>query len=252
MSSRTEDSSMKVIINGIDGAMGKILSRIIAETDDMEVIAGVTPTGADGAFLKMDDYQGPADMVIDFSHHSVTKELMDYCVAHKLPVVVCTTGQTEDEMQYIADAAASIPVFKSANMSVGVALVAKVVKEVAAKFGKCDVEIVETHHNRKVDAPSGTALMLADAVIEARPELHYNTGRSGQAKRQPDEIGISAVRMGNIVGTHEVMFGTASQTISITHQAHDRALFADGAVAAARFLAGKPAGMYDMNDLLAD
>jgi len=243
---------MKVIINGIDGAMGKILSRIIAETDDMEVIAGVTPTGADGAFLKMDDYQGPADMVIDFSHHSVTKELMDYCVAHKLPVVVCTTGQTEDEMQYIADAAASIPVFKSANMSVGVALVAKVVKEVAAKFGKCDVEIVETHHNRKVDAPSGTALMLADAVIEARPELHYNTGRSGQAKRQPDEIGISAVRMGNIVGTHEVMFGTASQTISITHQAHDRALFADGAVAAARFLAGKPAGMYDMNDLLAD
>lgn len=252
MSSRTEDSSMKVIINGIDGAMGKILSRIIAETDDMEVIAGVTPTGADGAFLKMDDYQGPADMVIDFSHHSVTKELMDYCVAHKLPVVVCTTGQTEDEMQYIADAAASIPVFKSANMSVGVALVAKVVKEVAAKFGKCDVEIVETHHNRKVDAPSGTALMLADAVIEARPELHYNTGRSGQAKRQPDEIGISAVRMGNIVGTHEVMFGTASQTISITHQAHDRALFADGAVAAARFLAVKPAGMYDMNDLLAD
>lgn len=252
MSSRTEDSSMKVIINGIDGAMGKMLSRIIAETDDMEVIAGVTPTGADGAFLKMDDYQGPADMVIDFSHHSVTKELMDYCVAHKLPVVVCTTGQTEDEMQYIADAAASIPVFKSANMSVGVALVAKVVKEVAAKFGKCDVEIVETHHNRKVDAPSGTALMLADAVIEARPELHYNTGRSGQAKRQPDEIGISAVRMGNIVGTHEVMFGTASQTISITHQAHDRALFADGAVAAARFLAGKPAGMYDMNDLLAD
>jgi len=243
---------MKVIINGIDGAMGKILSRIIAETDDMEVIAGVTPTGADGAFLKMDDYQGPADMVIDFSHHSVTKELMDYCVAHKLPVVVCTTGQTEDEMQYIADAAASIPVFKSANMSVGVALVAKVVKEVAAKFGKCDVEIVETHHNRKIDAPSGTALMLADAVIEARPELHYNTGRSGQAKRQPDEIGISAVRMGNIVGTHEVMFGTASQTISITHQAHDRALFADGAVAAARFLAGKPAGMYDMNDLLAD
>ena len=243
---------MKVIINGIDGAMGKILSRIIAETDDMEVIAGVTPTGADGAFLKMDDYQGPADMVIDFSHHSVTKELMDYCVAHKLPVVVCTTGQTEDEMQYIADGAASIPVFKSANMSVGVALVAKVVKEVAAKFGKCDVEIVETHHNRKVDAPSGTALMLADAVIEARPELHYNTGRSGQAKRQPDEIGISAVRMGNIVGTHEVMFGTASQTISITHQAHDRALFADGAVAAARFLAGKPAGMYDMNDLLAD
>ena len=108
------------------------------------------------------------------------------------------------------------------------------------------------HHNRKVDAPSGTALMLADAVMEARPELHVNSGRSGMAKREPDEIGISAVRMGNIVGTHEVMFGTANQTITITHQAHDRALFADGAIDAARFLAGKPAGLYDMDDLLAD
>ena len=115
-----------------------------------------------------------------------------------------------------------------------------------------DIEIVETHHNRKVDAPSGTAIMLADAVREARPELHYNLGRSGMAKREPDEIGISAIRMGNIVGTHEVMFGTNTQTITVAHQAHDRALFADGAVAAARFLAGKPAGLYNMDDLLAD
>ena len=111
---------------------------------------------------------------------------------------------------------------------------------------------METHHNRKVDAPSGTAIMLADAIREARPELHYNLGRSGMAKREPDEIGISAVRMGNIVGTHEVMFGTNTQTITIAHQAHDRALFADGAVAEARFLAGKPAGLDDMDDLLAD
>ena len=137
-------------------------------------------------------------------------------------------------------------------MSVGVAITAKAVREIAAKFGGCEVEIVEMHHNRKVDAPSGTALMLADAVMEARPELHVNSGRSGMAKREPDEIGISAVRMGNIVGTHEVMFGTANQTITITHQAHDRALFADGAIDAARFLAGKPAGLYDMDDLLAD
>ena len=192
---------MKVIINGSDGAMGTILARVIAQTDDMEVIAGVTPTGADGAYLTMDDYQGPADMVIDFSHHTVTTDLMDYCVKRGLPAVVCTTGQTEEEMAYITKAADSIPVFKSANMSVGVALVAKVVKE---------------------------------------------------AKREPDEIGISAIRMGNIVGTHEVMFGTNTQTITVAHQAHDRALFADGAVAAARFLAGKPAGLYNMDDLLAD
>ena len=243
---------MKVIVNGIDGAMGTILARVIAQTDDMEVIAGVTPTGADGAYLTPDEYQGPADVVIDFSHHAGTKTLMDYCVARNLPVVVCTTGQTEEEMEYIAKSSESIPVFKSANMSVGVALTAKIVKEIAAKFPGCDVEIVETHHNRKVDAPSGTAIMLADAVREARPELHYNTGRSGNAKREPDEIGINSVRMGNIVGTHEVMFGTNTQTITVTHQAHDRALFADGAVAAARFLVGKPAGMYNMDDLLAD
>ena len=119
---------MKVIINGSDGAMGTLLARAIAQTDDMEVIAGVTPTGADGAYLTMDAYQGPADMVIDFSHHSVTTELMDYCVKRGLPAVVCTTGQTDEEMAYIAKAAESIPVFKSANMSVGVALVAKLVK----------------------------------------------------------------------------------------------------------------------------
>ena len=241
---------MKVIVNGIDGAMGSILARVIGETEDMEVIAGVTPTGADGAYLTPDAYQGPADMVIDFSHHEGTKALMDYCVSRGLPVVVCTTGQTDEEMECIRKASESIAVFKSANMSVGVAITARVVKEIASKFGDCDIEIVETHHNRKLDAPSGTAVMLADAAREGRPELHCNLGRSGMAKREKDEIGINAVRMGNIVGTHEVMFGTNTQTITVTHRAHDRALFADGAVAAARFLAGKPAGLYDMEDLL--
>lgn len=238
-------------MNGIDGAMGKILTSVIADTDDMEVIAGITPTGANGAYLTPDAYQGEADMVIDFSHHDGTKALMDYCVARRLPVVVCTTGQTDEEMDMIRAAAEQVPVFKSANMSVGVALVAKVVREISAKFPGADIEIVETHHNRKIDAPSGTALMLADAAREGRPELHYHLGRSGQARRDPDEIGISAVRMGNIVGTHEVMFGTNTQTITVTHQAHDRALFADGAVAAARFLINQPAGLYNMDDLLA-
>ena len=241
---------MKVIINGIDGAMGQLLSKAIEATDDMEVIAGVTPTGANGAYLEPAAYQGPADMVIDFSHHDGTVPLIDYCVERKLPVVVCTTGQTEEEMAYIAKAAEQIPVFKSANMSLGVALVKKAVKDIAAKFGQCDIEIVEAHHNRKVDAPSGTAIMLADAVREARPELHYNMGRSGQGKREPDEIGISAIRMGNVVGTHEVMFGTNSQTITVKHEAHDRGLFADGAITAARFLIDQPAGLYNMDDIV--
>ena len=243
---------MKVIINGIDGAMGQILARIVEQTEDMKLVAGITPTGAEGAYLTPSEYTGPADVMIDFSHHEGTEAMMDYCTSRGLPVVVCTTGQTEDEMEMIAKASESIPVFKSANMSVGVALVAKVVNEIAGKFGNCDIEIVETHHNRKVDAPSGTALMLADAVKDARPELHYNLGRSGNCKREPNEIGINAVRMGNIVGTHEVMFGTNTQTITVTHQALDRALFADGAVDAARFIVGRPAGLYDMNDLLSD
>ncbi len=243
---------LKVIINGIDGAMGKILASSIEKTSDMQIVAGITPTGADGAYLTPAEYMGEADVMIDFSHHDGTVPMMDYCVSRGLPVVVCTTGQTDEEMEYIRKASESIAVFKSANMSVGVALVAKIVREVSAKFGSCDIEILEAHHNRKVDAPSGTAIMLADAVKDARPELHYNTGRSGLAKREPDEIGINAIRMGNIVGMHEVMFGTNNQTISIKHEAHDRALFADGAIDAARFLAGKAAGMYDMDDLLAD
>jgi 4-hydroxy-tetrahydrodipicolinate reductase len=241
---------MKVIINGSDGAMGTLLARAIAQTDDMEVIAGVTPTGADGAYLTMDAYQGPADMVIDFSHHSVTTELMDYCVKRGLPAVVCTTGQTEEEMAYIAKAAESIPVFKSANMSVGVALVAKLVKEVAAKFGACDIEIVETHHNRKVDAPSGTALMLFDAVKEVRPDAVANNGRSGQGKREKNEVGISAMRMGNIVGIHEVCVCTDKERITLKHEAFDRALFADGALKAAEYMVGKSAGMYSMKEMM--
>ena len=232
---------IKVIINGASGAMGKLLAQVIDRTDGMEVVAGAALNGEGGFYSRLEEYQGPADIVIDFSHHSDTVPMMDYCVSRGLPAVVCTTGQTEEEMEYIAKASESIPVFKSANMSVGVALTAKIVREVAAKFGACDIEILEIHHNRKVDA-----------VREARPELHYNTGRSGMAKREPDEIGISAVRMGNIVGTHEVMFGTNTQTITISHQAHDRALFADGAVAAAGFLLGKPAGLYNMDDLLED
>jgi len=243
---------MKVIINGISGAMGTILAGLVEQADDMELVAGICPSGRAGSYTSLNEYQGPADIVIDFSHHDGTADLMNYCVSRGLPVVVCTTGHTDEEAALIENAAQSIPVFKSANMSVGVALVAKVVEEVAAKFGACDVEIIERHHNRKVDAPSGTAVMLADAVRKARPELHDHVGRSGHARREQDEIGISSIRMGNIVGTHEVMFGTNNQTITIKHEAHDRALFADGAVSAARFLVNKPAGLYDMTDLVAE
>ena len=175
---------------------------------------------------------------------------MDYCVARNLPLVAATTGYTEAEFQAIVQGAQKVPVFQSYNMSIGVALLARLVGQAAAIFGGCDVEIVEAHHNRKADAPSGTALLLADAVKAHRPDAEYVFGRHGQHKRQPNEIGIHSLRMGNVVGEHEVIFSTDSQTITLKHQAHDRALFAEGALTAAGFLVGKPAGLYHMDDLL--
>ena len=175
---------------------------------------------------------------------------MDYCVGRNLPLVAATTGYTEEEFQAIRAGAEKVPVFQSYNMSIGVALLARLVGQAAAIFGGCDVEIVEAHHNRKADAPSGTALLLADAVKAQRPDAEYVFGRHGQHKRQPNEIGIHSLRMGNVVGEHEVIFSTDSQTITLKHQAHDRALFAEGALTAAAFLVGKPAGLYHMDDLL--
>lgn len=241
---------MKVIVNGSCGHMGRILTGIIEQTDDMEVIAGVAPSGEDGAYTSLDEYAGEADIVIDFSHHAGTEALMNYCTKRKLPVIVATTGQTDEERAMIEAASKEIPVFFSANMSVGVALVAKIAKEITRAFGDCDIELVEAHHNRKIDAPSGTALMLARGIQEERPELEIHCGRSGKQKREKNEIGVQSIRMGNIVGMHEVMFGTNNQTITIKHEAHDRALFADGAVAAARFLVKQPAGLYTMDDYL--
>ncbi|MFC2662428.1 MAG: 4-hydroxy-tetrahydrodipicolinate reductase [Eubacterium sp.] len=242
----------KVIVTGAAGHMGKIVERLVEEAPDMEVAARVSPSGNDGTLQHLEDYTGDADLVIDFSHHAGTKELMDYCTAHKLPAVVATTGQTDEEKEMIRKAAEQIPVFYSANMSVGVAFLTKIVKLAAQVFPDADVEIVEAHHNRKLDAPSGTALMLADAVKEVRPDAEYHCGRSGHCKREKNEIGISSIRMGNVVGEHEVFFNTGSQTIKLQHSAHDRALFAEGALDAARFLLKQQTGLYGMDDLMAD
>ena len=244
---------IRVIINGASGAMGQKLSQAIDMTDGMETVAGAALNGEGGFYSRLEEYQGPADIVIDFSHHSDTVPLMDYCVSRGLPAVVCTTGQTEAEMEYIAKAAESIPVFKSANMSVGVALTAKIVREVAAKFGACDIEILEIHHNRKVDAPSGTALMIADGIsetLEQEPMYVYDR-HSYRKKRAKNEIGIHSVRGGTIVGEHEVIFAGHDEVVTVSHQAQSKEVFAAGAVNAAVFLAGQQPGMYDMGKMLA-
>ncbi len=216
--------------------------------------AGVDINGNESGvpcFSKLDQIPIGADCLIDFSHHSTTKALLSYAVKQKLPVVLCTTGHTEKEQSMILEAAKEIPVFYSANMSMGVALLAELAKKTAAIYPDADIEIVETHHNRKIDAPSGTALMIANAIKEVRKAATLMMGRSGQGKRAEQEIGLHAVRRGNIVGIHEVLVSTDTETITLKHEAHSRALFADGAMAAAQFLCGKPAGLYRMQDMIA-
>ncbi len=190
------------------------------------------------------------DCIVDFSHHSCVGALLDFAVRKNIPAVVATTGHTEEETALIKNAAKHIPVFFSANMSLGVALLVELAKTAAAAMPDAEIEIIEKHHDRKLDAPSGTALMIANAICEVKDGSYINLGRSGQGKRTPEEIGIHAVRMGNIVGEHEVIVGTQNQTITLKHEAHSRALFAEGALAAAAFLVTCPRGLYDMKSLV--
>ena len=253
---------MRILLSGIGGYMGgEVLKAAAKPENHMEVVGGIDPACAsiDGVQVVPDFSRaaaafpaGSADCLIDFSHHSAVPGLLAFARAAKLPVVVATTGHTADELALIRDAAAEIPVFFSANMSVGIALLVKLAKITAAAMPGAEIEIVEKHHDRKLDAPSGTAVMLAKELMTVRPDSRIVEGRSGHGKREPSDIGIHSIRLGNIVGEHEVIFGTANQTVTLKHEAHDRALFADGAAAAAEFLMGKPAGLYDMHSLLAD
>lgn len=240
---------MNLIVNGALGRMGQEVCRLV-QAEGHTLAARVDRSGADGCLPRLADYTGPADAVIDFSNHAGVVELMDYCVARNLPLVAATTGYTEAEFQAIVQGAQKVPVFQSYNMSIGVALLARLVGQAAAIFGGCDVEIVEAHHNRKADAPSGTALMLAEAVRTQRPEAPIRCGRSGSCKRVPGEIGISSLRLGNLVGIHEVLISTGTQTLTLKHEAHDRSLLAQGALEAAAFLQDKAPGLYTMDDLV--
>ena len=191
-----------------------------------------------------------ADCVIDFSNHSATGELLSFCVAQNLPLVLATTGQTDDEKVAISNAAQEIPLFFSANMSVGIAVLADLAQRAAAAFPAADIEIVEIHHNRKLDVPSGTALLLAKKIQNVRNNSVLLVGRHENGKRTPQEIGIHSLRLGNEVGTHEILISTGNETLTLTHKAESRALFADGALRAALWLCGKPAGLYNMQDLM--
>lgn len=243
---------MKVIVNGACGRMGKVVLRLLSEGyRGASYGGGVDAFSTDPAIVKTPDALAEkGDVIIDFSSHLATADICAYAVRTKTPIVICTTGHTEEELTAIHEAAKSIPVFFSANMSLGVALLCELARQAAALYPDADIEIVETHHNRKLDAPSGTALMIADRIREEREGATYKLGRAGHEKREKGEIGIHAVRLGNVVGQHEVRIGTDTETITLKHEAHDRSLFAEGAVVAASYLIGQGAGLYGMRDML--
>ena len=238
---------MRAIVCGANGAMGKLLQKALADR-----CAGLVSADGDNGVAKTFAELGSvqADVVIDFSHHSAVSAVLDYAKKTGCAAVIGTTGHTPEEKEQIRAAAQQIPVFWAGNMSLGIAVLCRLAKQAAAAFPDADIEIVEIHHNRKVDAPSGTAHMLFEAVKEIRPQAVEVCGRSGEGKRQKDEIGVSSLRLGGVIGIHEVHIATSSQRLTLRHEACDRAMFADGAVNAAEFLIGKAAGLYNMQDFL--
>ena len=238
---------MRAVVCGANGAMGRLIREILGE----EVVGCVSIDGENGVPKTFEELGAvDADVVIDFSHHSAAADVLRYAEAIGAAAVIGTTGHTPEEKALINAAAKRIPVFFSGNMSLGIAVLCRLAREAAKFFPEADIEIVETHHHRKVDAPSGTALMLFNAIKEVRPEAVPNCGRAGEGKRTREEIGISSLRLGSVVGIHEVHIHTGTQCLTLKHEAVTRAMLADGAVEAAKFMVGKEKGFYNMESML--
>ena len=241
----------KIILNGAGGRMGAaVREQVAGSADDTVLVAEIDKFAETFPMHSIAEYKGEADVIIDFSHHSAVRELISYAVGRTIPLVLSTTGHTEDEKALIYEAAKSVPLFYSANMSLGIAILTDFARRAAALLPGADIEIVEIHHNRKLDAPSGTAGMIADELKKVRKNATFVYGRHGMGKRAPEEIGIHPLRMGNEAGTHQVILSTDYQNIRLEHKAESRAVFAEGAISAAKFLIGKPAGLYDMNSMV--
>lgn len=251
---------IKAIMHGCNGKMGQTITNLIKEDDRIEIVAGIDLY--DGianeypVFPSLAQCDVKADVVIDFASAPAVDALLEYCVTTATPVVLCTTGMSEEQLAKVKDASAKVAVLRSANMSLGINTLMDVLKKVAPIFADAgfDIEIVEKHHNQKLDAPSGTAIALADAVNEGLEETYsYKYDRSQERKkRDKKEIGIQAVRGGTIVGEHEVLFAGTDEVIEFKHTAYSKAIFGKGAISAAKFLAGKGPGLYDMQDVIAE
>lgn len=251
---------IRIIMHGCNGKMGQVISGMIADDPELTMAAGIDPRD-DGhnpypVFSDISLCDVEADCLIDFSTASVVDKMLDYCVEKKLPCVLCTTGLSREQLAKVEASSQNVAILKSANMSLGINLLQSLLKKAAEVLGPAgfDAEVVEKHHRLKLDAPSGTALALADSVNEALGgDYEYVFDRSDRRMKRPEkEIGISAVRGGTIVGEHDVIFAGTDEVITFSHTAYSRAVFGRGAVQAAKFLAGKPAGLYDMGNVISE
>ena len=235
--------------------MGQVLTKCVADDEELELVAGISPKHHDvngfNTYSSFADVKEDSDVVIDFSNPLALDGILEYCLKTKTPVVLATTGYNDEEMEKIHEAAKQIPVFLSFNMSLGVNILLKLVKEAAKNLANFDIEIIEKHHNKKVDSPSGTAVMIANAVKEIREQSEFIYGRHGRTgKRQQNEVGIHAVRGGTIVGEHSAIFAGNDEILEINHSARSKNVFAEGAIAAAKYLVNQKPGFYNMDDML--
>jgi len=249
---------VRIIMHGCNGKMGQVITRLVKEDGNAEIVAGVDKymgiANDYPVFENIKQCDVKADVVIDFSNAAAVDELLDYCADRQIPAVLCTTGLSQEQLQKVQHVSEKVAILKSANMSLGINMLLKILQDVTKILSPAgyDIEIVEKHHNQKVDAPSGTALALADAINEAANEQYtYSYDRSKERKkREKTEIGISAVRGGTIVGEHEVIYAGEDEVIEFKHTAYSKSVFAKGALEAAKFLKGKMPGMYDMQDVI--
>jgi 4-hydroxy-tetrahydrodipicolinate reductase len=245
---------IKILVHGSTGTMGKIIIEMIKTSETCELSGGVSNmiVGNEdySIFTTFAQVDVPFDVIIDFSHFSLTDALIDFCAASGKPAVIATTGLSELQEQRIVELSNQVPVFRAKNFSIGINLLAKLIQDAQAALNGFDIEIIEKHHNRKVDAPSGTAFFLADA-LNSNNQYEYRHGREGnQTKRVPNEIGIHAIRGGTIVGEHSVIFAGPDEIIEIKHEAHSKKVFANGALKAAQYISTCTSGLYNMNDLM--
>ena len=248
-----------IILVGCNGKMGKMVSECVKDEKDVVIVAGVDYNDQQNfdyhVYSDLNAIENPDGIIVDFSNHSMTPTILDFCKKNKTPAVICSTGHTADELNEISEASKDIPIFRSANMSLGINLLVMLAKKAAAILeDSFDIEIIEKHHNQKLDAPSGTALLIADAIndtLSYSAEYKYDRHLERE-KRKHEEIGIHSIRGGTIIGEHDVLFAGQDELVTISHRADSRLVFAKGAVKAAKYLSGKEAGLYDMNMLLSE